>query len=301
MKYWVNLVNTHEVDQFVDIAIAAEELGFYGVSVPDHLAYPTNIETPYPYTEDGKVWWPNTVPWPDPLISLTAMGMATNELRLATNIYLAAMRDPFTVSRATTAAAIFTDNRVALGVAAGWIREEYALVGVALEDRGRVLDEVIACVRSLNTGQAVSHQGEFFNYEEVVMRPAPTKPIPVWVGGASKPALRRAANNDGWLGVPLSMQENAAVVSGLFEQRKSNGRYEQTFDALLSFTEPMHSDFEASLDSRGNYHTTVLPWTPSPWGASPWLKEHEDHQSFSVKVNAMRRFRDAMNKQGLWS
>ena len=121
MKYWISLVNTTEVDQFVEIAKKAEELGFDGVSVPDHLIYPTNIETPYPYTADGKVWWPNTNPWPDPWVTLTAMGVATQRLRLATNIYLAALRDPFTVARAVSCTAIFTNNLAIMGVSAGWL------------------------------------------------------------------------------------------------------------------------------------------------------------------------------------
>ena len=56
MKYWISLVNTVEVDQFVDIARQAEALGYAGITVPDHLAYPAQIETPYPYTESGEVW-----------------------------------------------------------------------------------------------------------------------------------------------------------------------------------------------------------------------------------------------------
>ena len=55
MKYWISLVNTEEVDQFIAIAQKAEELGYEGITVPDHLVYPTKIDTPYPYTPDGKV------------------------------------------------------------------------------------------------------------------------------------------------------------------------------------------------------------------------------------------------------
>ena len=86
MKYWISLVNTVEVDQFVAIAQKAEELGYEGITVPDHLVYPAIIDTPYPYTEDGRVWWPKTNPWADPWVTLTAMGVATSKLRLATNI-----------------------------------------------------------------------------------------------------------------------------------------------------------------------------------------------------------------------
>lgn len=300
MKYWISLVNTTEVDQFVDIAKKAEQLGYEGISVPDHLAYPATIDTPYPYTPDGKVWWPNTNPWPDPWITLTAMGVATQRLRLATNIYLAALREPFTVSRATAAAAIYTDNRVVMGVSAGWLGEEFALMGIDMKDRGRRLDEVIHCVRDLNTGEPVSHRGEFFSYDEVIMSPVPSRPIPVWVGGKSKPALRRAADNDGWLGVPMPNDELKATIEQLFALRKKNGLYATPFDVSVTAVEAITPDFIASLDPMGRYFSNVLPWTPSPWGRAMWVEEGEDHTELAVKFRAMERFKAMMQEFDLW-
>lgn len=300
MKYWISLVNTTEVDQFIEIAKKAEELGYEGITVPDHLIYPTKIETPYPYTPDGKTWWPDNNPWPDPWITLTAMGCATTKLRMATNIYLAALRDPFTVARATSAAAIFTNNRIACGVSAGWIKEEFDLMGIDFRARGRRLDEVLDCMRELHSGENVSHEGEFFQYSDVIMSPSPNKPVPIWVGGASKAALRRAANNDGWLGVPMKNEQMAQVVNKLFELRKENGKYDEHFDVLLSPMELITQEFVDSLDSAGSYHSSVLPWTPSPWGRAFWVEEGEDHKDLSVKFKAMERFRKMMEDFGTW-
>ncbi len=300
MKYWVSLVNTTEVDQFIDIAKKAEELGYEGIAVPDHLIYPTDRKTPYPYTEDGKVWWPDTNPWPDPWVTLTAMGVATSKLRLATNIYLAGLRDPFTVARATSAAALFTDNRIACGVSAGWLVEEFKLMGIEFKDRGRRLDEIIACMHQLHSGEVVSHHGEFFDYDDVIMSPAPTRKVPVWVGGKSKAALRRSAANDGWLGVPSNNEGLAAVVRQLFAMRKENGLYQQPFDVILSPMELLTPEFLASLDPAGTYHSSVLPWTPSPWGRAFWVEEGEDHTQLEVKFKAMERFRAMMDKLGVW-
>lgn len=300
MKYWVSLVNTTEVDQFVEIAKHAEALGYEGVTVPDHLIYPTKIETPYPYTPDGKVWWPDTNPWPDPWISLTAMGVATSRLRLATNIYLAALRDPFTVARAIGGTAIYTNNRAIMGVSAGWLKEEFDLMGIEMKDRGRRLDEVIECVAALNTGKPVSHKGEFFEYNDVIMSPVPDKPVPVWVGGASKPALRRAAANDGWLGVPMNLKDLSATINRLFELRKENGKYDQPFEVSVTALEPFTPEFLESLDPAGTYFSNVLPWTPSPWGRAFWVKEHEDHTQLEVKLLAMERFREMMESMNLW-
>ncbi len=300
MKYWISLVNTTEVDQFIPLARKAEELGYEGITVPDHLAYPAKIETPYPYTEDGEVWWPNTNPWTDPWITLTAMGVATSKLRMATNIYLAALRDPFTVSRAISAAAIYTDNRVACGVSAGWLREEFDLLGIDFSSRGRRLDEMLACVREMNTGNEVSHHGEFYRYDDVVMSPAPTRAIPVWVGGMSRAAIRRAAENDGWLGVPLKNDEMKGVIDSIFEKRREMGKYEEPFDVLISAMELYTPEFIESLDPAGTYHASVLPWTPSPWGRAFWVEEGEDHTELETKVRSMERFKAMMTQFGLW-
>ncbi len=300
MKYWISLVNTTEVDQFIDIAKKAEELGYEGITVPDHLIYPTQFDAPYPYTADGKIWWPDTNPWTDPWVTLTAMGVATTTLRLATNIYQAALRDPFTVARAVSAAALFTNNRVVCGVSAGWIKEEFELLGIKFKDRGRRLDEVIACMHQLHSGEIVSHHGEFFDYDKVIMSPAPTQKVPVWVGGKSKAALRRSAANDGWLAVPSKNADLAAIVEQLFALRKENGNYDQPFDVVLSPMELMTREFIESLDPAGSYHTSALPWTPSPWGRAAWVEEGEDHTQLEVKFKAMERFADLMKRLGVW-
>lgn len=300
MKYWVSLVNTTEVDQFVEIAKAAERLGYEGINVPDHLLYPATVKTPYPYTEDGEVWWSNTNPWVDPWLALTAMGVATSKLRLASNIYLAALRDPFTVSRALSAAAVFTNNRIACGVSAGWLKEEFDVLGLDFKSRGRRLDETITAVRALNSGEVVSHSGEFFNFDDVIMSPVASQPIPFWVGGKSKAALRRAAENDGWLGVPLRNDDMKAVIDKIFTLRKANGKYDEPFTVLISALEAYTPEFVDSLDPAGTYNASVLPWTPSPWGRAFWVKEGEDHTQLDTKVRAMERFKEMMTSFGLW-
>jgi len=300
MKYWVSLVNTCEVDQFIEIAKRAEQLGFEGITVPDHLIYPTRIETPYPYTLDGKTWWPDDNPWPDPWVTLTAMGVATSRLRLATNIYLAALRDPFTVARAISAAAIFTNNRVACGVSAGWIKEEFALMGLDFKTRGKRLDEIIECLHQLCTGKVVSHHGACFRFDDVIMSPVPSKRVPVWVGGASKGAIRRAAGNDGWLGVPMKNAQIAETLATIFALRKELGKYGEPFDVVLSPMELIPQTFLDTLDPAGTYHSSVLPWTPSPWGRAFWVKDGEDHRELEVKFKAMERFKEMMQQVGMW-
>ncbi|MBW2725995.1 MAG: TIGR03619 family F420-dependent LLM class oxidoreductase [Deltaproteobacteria bacterium] len=255
MKHWISLVNVPEVDQFIEIARHAEELGYYGITVADHLVMPTRIEeSKYPYTPDGKMWWPEDNPWPDPWVTLTAMGVATQNLRLATNIYLAALRDPFTAARAVAAASVFTQGRVRCGVSVGWIKEEYDLLGIDFHTRGRRLDETIEVMRKLWTGKNVDHKGEFYQFENALMCPAPADEIPIWSGGASKAALRRAAANDGWLGVPLAVDPLIETIKGFHAMREEMGKQDDPFDVCCSLIQALTPEVEAQLEELGAHN-----------------------------------------------
>ena len=78
MRFWLSLVTNTEPEQLPAIARHAEEVGFHGVTVPDHLVMSTRIESKYPYTEDGRIWWPDDMPWLDPWVALSAIGGATS-------------------------------------------------------------------------------------------------------------------------------------------------------------------------------------------------------------------------------
>ena len=291
MKHWISLVNVPEVEQYTEIAKHAEELGYYGITVADHLVMPTGeLESKYPYTPDGKMWWPEDVPWPDPWVTLTAMGVATENLHLATNIYLAALRDPFTAARAVAAASVFTNGRVHCGVSAGWIKEEYDLLGIDFKSRGRRLDETIEVMRKLWSGKSVDHKGEFFEFEGALLAPAPPSPIPIWSGGASKAAFRRAAENDGWLGVPLMADALIETIKGFQTAREKIGKEDEPFDVCCSLIQPLTIEIEGQLEELGAHHNMVLPWVVTPWGRAPWLKEGEDVASLDTKKFAMERF-----------
>ena len=291
MKHWISLVNVPEVDQYVELARHAEEVGYYGITIADHLVMPTRIEeSKYPYTPDGKMWWPEDTPWPDPWVTLTALGVATEKLHLATNIYLAALRDPFTAARAVAAASVFTEGRIHCGVSVGWIKEEYDLLGIDFRTRGRRLDETIAIMRKLWSGKSVDHAGEFFSFENALMSPAPPRPIPILSGGASKAALRRAASNDGWLGVPMMADQLIETVEGLYAMRAEMGKQDEPFDVCCSLIQPLTKELEARLEALGADNNMVLPWVVTPWGRAPWLHDGEDPADLDVKKRAMERF-----------
>lgn len=294
MRFWLVLMAVPELDQLAALAVHAEACGFHGVTYADHLVMPTEITTPYPYSPTGEMFWPVDAPWPDPWIVLSVLGAATTRLRLATNIYLAALRDPFTVARAVSTASALTGGRVVCGVSAGWLREEFDAAGIDFASRGGRLDELLGVCRKLWTGDPVSHHGTHFSFPEVIMRPAPIGNVPVWVGGASPPALRRAAANEGWLGLPMSMAENVAIVGRMRAMRDEAGLPQDAFDPCVSLTEPLTIEAEAQLADAGIADMTVIPWMPTPWDMEAYVDAGADIGQLEVKMTAISRFADRM-------
>ena len=147
-----------------ELARFAEELGFHGLMVGDHLLWPAEIETPYPYSPDGKIFVPPDTPWPDPWVLFAHLGAVTRKLHFASNIYLAALRDPLTVAKSVSTAAALTQDRIVLGVSAGWLKEEYEQVGIDFETRAAsAWTRPSRVVRKLLTGQVVRHEGPLFS------------------------------------------------------------------------------------------------------------------------------------------
>lgn len=294
MKFWLSLVSVMEVDQLVEIARFAEEVGFHGITMADHLVMPAKIESKYPYTEDGAVFWPEDTPWPDPWITLTAMGMVTTKLRLMSNIYLAALRDPFTAAKSVGTASILTGGRVACGLSAGWIKEEYDLLKVEFVSRGRRLDELIVAMRELWSGKVVSHRGEFFDFE-AIMCPAPPSPVPIWCGGGSRPAIRRAAMNDGWLPLAMTldqMREASAMVRGI---RGQAGLPLDDFTICHVPAEPLTQPVVDGLKRIDIDDVVAIgPWLRTPWDVENWTDEGDDIRRIEVKKKAMVRFAETV-------
>ena len=192
-------------EQVRDVARAAEQLGFTGIALVDHVAMPKDFQSVHPSGE--RQVEPDAV-FSDPFITAATMAGVTSTLRFMTYIYLLALRDPFSVAKQVTTLAMQTGYRFSLGVGAGWNAEEFALLGQDFATRGRRMDEMIGVMRGLWAEGTSSFHGEFFDFSRVCQYPMPERRIPIWVGGTSPAALRRAARNDGWLGM-METTENA--------------------------------------------------------------------------------------------
>ena len=181
MKFWQSLAYS-EPDQLIGIARICDELGFDGAFVSDHMFYPKDFEKKYPYSEDGDPGFTAETPWPDSWVSIASMAAVTTKLRFTTFIYLLGLRNPIEVAKSTSTLGLMTDNRFALGVGAGWMREEFEAMGVEFKTRGKRLDESIEVLHKLWSGELVEHHGDHFNFDPLLICPVPQKRVPVWVG-----------------------------------------------------------------------------------------------------------------------
>jgi len=220
MQFW-QAISYAPPDQLVELARIAESAGFTGVAIPDHIVTPVRIASRYPYTADGEILWDPSAPYPEPWILATVLAQATSRLRFMTYVYILPLREPFSAARSLATAAIWTGDRIVAGVGAGWMEDEFRVVGKSFKDRGRRMDEMLVVMKKLMAGGPVEHHGEHFDFDAVELAPVPTRPVPIWVGGHSDAALRRAARADGWVGVNYEETQVDGVLSRLAAARSA--------------------------------------------------------------------------------
>ncbi len=247
------------LENLVALARTAEEAGFEAISFSDHVVYPETLDTPYPYTEDGTRRYDETSVFPDPWVAIGALASVTTRLRFTNNVFVLAMRNPFVAAKAISTAAVLSQDRVTLTIGVGWSNVEFELLGQAFRNRGRRTDEMLEVMRKLWTGEFVEHHGEFYDFAPLCMQPAPRQRIPVWVGGISDPALRRAARNDGWIS---DLQSSQDIVESILKIRKwrAEASLAGSFDVMASATDAADVPAYRRLEDAGVTHILTMPW-----------------------------------------
>jgi probable F420-dependent oxidoreductase len=197
------------------------------------------------------------------------MAAVTERLRFTTNIYVGPVRDLFTVAKSVSTAAVLSGGRVALGVAAGWCREEYDQTGQDFSTRGRRLDEMIPALRALWSGGMAEYHGEFFDFGPLQMAPAPPAPVPVWIGGDSDAALRRAAQSgDGWVGNAYEPADADAVLTRLRAALRDASRDEDDFEVVLGVRTRLTPELVQRYADRGVTGLLCAPWMRAADGSA---------------------------------
>ncbi len=288
MEFWQSVAFL-DPDQLVEIAKATESCGFDGITVSDHIFFPAHLVARYPYTADGKPFWSPGTPFPDPWVLIGAMASTTRRLRFTTNVYVAAARDLFTVAKLVSTASVLSGGRVALGAGAGWCKDEFDQVGQDFSNRGSRTDEMIEALRVLWSGGNVAHHGRHYDFGPLQISPVPEGPIPIWVGGDSQAALRRAARlGDGWIGNAYDAREADTVLTRLEEEFRAAGRRREGFQTVIALYEAPDPGLYRRFEERGVTGLICAPWMSARGEAG------EPSSSLRAKVAAMERFAEAV-------
>jgi alkanesulfonate monooxygenase SsuD/methylene tetrahydromethanopterin reductase-like flavin-dependent oxidoreductase (luciferase family) len=184
---------------YIPLAKAAEAAGYSAMTIPDSVAYPFESDSTYPYTPDGNREFLDGKSFIESFVLTAALGAVTTSLKFNFFVLKLPIRPPALVAKQAGSLAALIGNRLGLGVGTSPWPEDYELMDVPFARRGKRMDECIAIIKGLTTGDYFEFHGEFYDIPKTKMTPAPTEPIPILIGGHADAALRRAARADGWM------------------------------------------------------------------------------------------------------
>jgi probable F420-dependent oxidoreductase len=203
-----------------EAARRAEALGYESAWIGEHVIVPQELTSHYPYGDHPPLR--ADFRFFDPLCALALIAAQTTRLRLGTGVLILPLRDPFTTARAIVTVDGLSGGRLLLGMGAGWMREEFDLLGVPFASRGARFDEMLELLTRLFVDAAPEHHGAIWNLPASGFEPKPVqRPRPPFLlGGSSPVALRRAAcSGDGWYGSRTTPEDLGAIVARLAAHR----------------------------------------------------------------------------------
>jgi alkanesulfonate monooxygenase SsuD/methylene tetrahydromethanopterin reductase-like flavin-dependent oxidoreductase (luciferase family) len=269
---------------YLPLAQAAEEAGYDGMVIPDSLCYPEVSDSTYPFSPDHTREFLEDKPFIEPFSLIPALGMVTERLRFITFVLKLPMRHPLLVAKQASSVAVMTGNRLALGVGSSPWPEDYQLVDVPWEGRGKRMDEAMAIVAGLSAGGYFEYHGEVYDVPSIKISPTPTEPLPILVGGHATPALRRAARSDGWLHGGGDPEDLPGLLAQLNRLREEEGTADRPFEVHVISLDAYTADGIQRLEEQGV--TDVIVGFRWPYAVGP------DTEALQTKLDSLRRFAD---------
>ena len=240
MEYGFYLPNSGagaEPDALADIAKLGDRLGFYCMVMPDHILQPNQVNSTYPYSLTGDILAAGQSgdgEWPEQITTLAYLAGVTERIRLVTSVMIIPYRNPILTAKMLSTLDMLSKGRLILGAGVGWMEEEFELLNTEpFAERGAVTNEYLRAFIELWTNDNPKFEGKYVNFSDITFLPKPVqKPYPpIWIGGQSKPAIRRAAQiGDCWHPVgaipaaPLEPEELAENLVLLHQYAEKAGR-----------------------------------------------------------------------------
>jgi probable F420-dependent oxidoreductase len=231
-------------EQLRTVAQRAEDLGYDHVWVSDHIILPKKVDSFYPYAADGVATFKPDEPYYEPLAALNFIAGCTQRIRLGTHVLIIPYRNPVLTAKILSTLDVLSGGRLILGAGVGWMEEEFKAMGLdTYKERGAVTDEYLQIYKELWTKEDASFDGKYYQISDTGFEPKPVqKPHPpIWIGGHSGPAVRRAAKyGDGWMPIGLrppailEPEELAGKIARLRKLTVEAGRPEDAVSLTFS-------------------------------------------------------------------
>ena len=226
------------------LAQRAEDLGFDSIWVSDHIILPREVSSFYPYAADGVATFRADQPYYEPIATLNFLAGCTHRVRLGTHVLILPYRNPVLTAKMLATLDVLSGGRVILGAGVGWMEEEFRALGLDnFDQRGAVSNEYLRIFKELWTQEQPEFHGEFYDVAGAGFLPKPVQQPhpPIWIGGHTGPAIRRAAEfGDGWMPIGLrppailEPEEMAAKIARLRRLTVQAGRPEDAVTPCFS-------------------------------------------------------------------
>ena len=258
MKYGIMLPSRGDLalpHNIIPIAKKADELGFAVAMFPDHVVLPNEVDSAYPYTPTGIFPATDTNEATEQLTMLAFLAGQTESIRLVTSVMIVPHRPPVLTAKVLSTIDVLSNGRLTVGVGVGWLEKEFeALQTPPFEERGAVTDEYIRIFKELWTSESPRFEGKYHSFSDLTFLPKPVqKPHPpIWVGGESRRALRRAAElGDGWQPIGTNNQFPLATPDQIASAMRRLDRYVERAGRPQGSVEVICRMHGYSLDANG--------------------------------------------------
>jgi probable F420-dependent oxidoreductase len=269
---------------YLPLAKAADEAGWTSFIVPDSICYPEESDSSYPYTADGDRRFLLDKPFIEPFSLIPAMGAVTERLRFTTFVVKLPIRNPVLTAKSAASVAVLTNNRFGFGVGTSPWPDDFRVCGQDWKTRGKRMDEMIAIIRGLATGEFFAFHGKHYDIPSIKICPTPTKPIPILIGGHAEPALKRAARlGDGWMHAG-GQEPLESLLARLNELRREYGRERLPFEVHVISLDAYHLDGVRKLEDLGVTDVIV--------GFRNVYVEKVDSMTLQQKIDMIRQYAD---------
>lgn len=225
-------IGPSSAENMIGLAQLAERVGFESVWTFEHVIVPIDYESKYPYDSSGKMGAEPDTKFVDPLIALTAVAAQTKTIRLGTGVNILPQANPLLLAKQAASLDWVSGGRLMLGLGIGWLREEFAAMGVPFERRGARFDDYVKAMRKVWSGEEVEHGSDFLDWHGFKSHPTPQQdPLPVIIGGSKGKAFERIARyGQGWYAPTRSVEDLEALLPDLDRACEQEGRDRSTVE-----------------------------------------------------------------------